>query len=66
MQESEIIGIQANFVGMNTDFNSSQLEWDAMISFSDNGFAGTGAFAMKDCEGLFRVVGTRLQHANID
>jgi len=62
MQISEINGNQANFVDMNTDFNASHLKWNAMILFSDTGFAGTGEFMMNECEGLFTVVGTLLHH----
>ena len=66
MQISKFKDNQAKFIDMNTDFNASQLKWNATVSFSDTGFTGTGDFKVQECGGTFTVVGTRLHHATID
>jgi hypothetical protein len=62
MQISKFKGNQAKFIDMQTDFNASQLKWNATILFSDTGFTGTGDFNVQECGGTFTVVGTRLHH----
>ena len=62
VQISKFKNNQAEFIDMKTNFITSQLIWNATISFSDTGFTGTGDFKVQECDGTFAIVGTRLHH----
>ena len=61
MQTSKVKGNQAEFIDMKTIFISSDLKWNATILFSNTGLAGIGDFKVQECEGMFKVEGTRIQ-----
>ena len=61
IQTSKIEGNQAKFIDMKTNFTTSDLKWNATILFSNTGLAGIGDFKVQECEGMFKIEGTRIQ-----
>ena len=61
IQTSKVKGNQANFIDMKTTFITSDLKWNATILFSNTGLEGIGDFKVQECEGMFKVEGTRIQ-----
>ena len=61
IQTSKIEGNQAKFIDMKTNFTTSDLKWNATILISNTGLAGIGDFKVQECEGMFKIEGTRIQ-----